>query len=345
MEAAAKTKNIIVFDGASVHDWPKLFAELKLPALPDGSVLRIVQTSWYDCEVTVYGDHVGPLLFCKPVRDSGGQAGNVVTVRPDFCLIRNQPRGPTPGSDKRNVLYGLICANVPSINTLMSEYLQLERPLMMGVLREIRDRVGQAAFPLNDITYFSSARGMVIAPPMPAVLKLSHAHAGQGKIRVETQNQFEDMRTVCALHDEYVSAEPFFPYDAGIRVQRCCGTYRVWEKIPTGAGWKSQFGGSDLREIPLTPMFKLWADECGKAFGGLDLFAVDALRKTADDGTVSYVIIELNGSACGFATSWEEDSITLAKEVHSRLSSLVASAMTSPRSRQLHNLHHMPSMK
>jgi hypothetical protein len=160
------------------------------------------------------------------------------------------------------------------------------------------------------------------------------------KIRIENQQGFEDMRTVCALHDEYLSAEPFFSYDAGIRVQRCCGTYRVWRKIPTGSGWKSQFGGSDLQEIPLTPQFKLWADECGKAFGGLDLFAVDALERKREDGTDEYVIIELNGSACGFQTnSWKEDSITLARECHARLSRVVAEAM--PKAKKLHQLASM----
>ncbi len=157
---------------------------------------------------------------------------------------------------------------------------------MLSVLREIRDRIGQEKFPLNDVTYYSNASTMIISPSMPCVLKLSHAHAGMGKIRVNDQQGFEDMRTVCSLHDEYLSAEPFFPYDSGIRVQKCVNTYRVWEKIPTGSSWKSQFGGSDLREIPLTPQFKLWADECAKAFGGLDLFAVDALKKTNKGNTI-----------------------------------------------------------
>jgi hypothetical protein len=133
---------------------------------------------------------------------------------------------------------------------------------MLGALREIRDRVGYKKFPLNEITYYSSSNTMIIAPEMPAVLKLSHAHAGQGKIKVESQTAFEDMRTVCSLHNEYLSADPFFAYTAGyqdrtiqyticlyfnffsIRVQYCCGTYRTWRKIPTGSGWKSQFGGS-----------------------------------------------------------------------------------------------------
>lgn len=123
---------------------------------------------------------------------------------------------------------------------------------------------------------------------------------------------------------DYCTAEPFFPYDSGIRVQKVCGTYRVWEKIPTGSSWKSQFGGSMLSEIECTPMFKLWADECAKTFGGLDVCAVDALKKKNADGSFSYVIIELNGTACGFQhDSWLEDSTRLATELHKRLGTLL----------------------
>jgi hypothetical protein len=32
-------------------------------------------------------------------------------------------RGPTPASDNRNTLYGLMMAGVPAINTLQSEYM------------------------------------------------------------------------------------------------------------------------------------------------------------------------------------------------------------------------------
>ena len=183
MEAPLKYKNVIVFDGSSAHNWPVLFLELGLPDLPDGYRMRIVQTSFMDSEITVYGDASGAQLSCRPVHDTLGIGKNrevTVTVQPHFVLLRNQPRGPTPSSDKRNVLYGLMSANVPSINSLMSEYCNLERPLMLGVLREIRDRVGQERFPLNEVTYHSSAACMVISPAMPAVLKLSHAHAGMG---------------------------------------------------------------------------------------------------------------------------------------------------------------------
>jgi len=91
-------------------------------------------------------------------------------------------------------------------------------------------------------------------------------------------------------------------------VQKIGDSYRVIKKIFTGSGWKSHFGGASLHEIPLTEEHKLWADECAKCFGGMDILAVDALH--GKDG--KDYIIELNDTAIGIlADRWEEDSITL----------------------------------
>lgn len=66
-----------------------------------------------------------------------------------------------PANDRRHVLYGLMMANVPAINSLMSEYMNLERPIMYGALKEIERRVGHDKFPLVPINYYSSPSGMV----------------------------------------------------------------------------------------------------------------------------------------------------------------------------------------
>ncbi len=80
---------------------------------------------------------------------------------------------------------------------------------------------------------------------------------------------FSDLSTVLALHHDYCTAEPYLEPEYGIRVQKIGSAYRVYKKIFTGSGWKSQFGGADLQVIPLTDEFKLWADECAKLFGGM----------------------------------------------------------------------------
>jgi len=108
---------------------------------------------------------LGCMLSLHPVADTAftgtGRPGPL-TIEPDFVLMRNQPRGPVPANDRRNVLFGLMMANIPCVNSAYSEYCNLERPIMYGALREIRDRVGKDKFPLHDINYYSSSTQMVV---------------------------------------------------------------------------------------------------------------------------------------------------------------------------------------
>jgi len=304
-------------DGDETHDWCTWFHNC---SLPDGSGIRVIQASWIEIEMTGYHDS-GPLLSIAPVRESENEIKRpqTLTVRPDFVLIRNQVRGPTPESDRRNILYGLMWSNVPSINSLSSEYMNLERPIMFGALTDIKKRVGRDKFPLIDQTFYSSNKQMIIAPEFPLVMKISHAHAGMGKMQVKNSDEFRDLSTIMALHHDYCTAEHFVDADYGIRVQKIGNHYRVFKKIFTGSGWKSQFGGSDLQDVPLTETYKFWADECSKCFGGMDILAVDAMH--GNDG--NDYIIELNGTAIGLHRQFvEEDSFHVRDLVLERMSAL-----------------------
>eukprot|EP01106_Pelomyxa_sp_JSP_P019336 TRINITY_DN9600_c0_g1_i1.p1 TRINITY_DN9600_c0_g1~~TRINITY_DN9600_c0_g1_i1.p1 ORF type:complete len:297 (-),score=44.86 TRINITY_DN9600_c0_g1_i1:71-961(-) len=280
---------------------------------------RIVQASWIDIAITCYSDS-GVVVSVLPVHDTDGVLKPKITsFTPHLVIIRNQPRGPTPGSDRRNVLFGLMAANVPAMNSLVSEYMNLERAIMNGALRQIETTLGHDKFPFIQQNYYSSGNDMVISPSMPCIVKISHAHRGMGKIRLENQDQWRDLATVLALHDDYCTGEPFIEAEYGIRVQKIGTHYRVMKKIYTGSGWKSQFGGADLQEIPITETYKLWVDECSKCFGGLDWLAVDAIHgKDGED-----YIIEMNGSAIGFLPGrWEEDTFFVRDMIMQRLNDL-----------------------
>mmetsp|Transcript_28319 Transcript_28319/g.39991 ORF Transcript_28319/g.39991 Transcript_28319/m.39991 type:complete len:380 (-) Transcript_28319:12-1151(-) len=312
-------RQLVVIDGDPTpnHDWCDVFEGV---ILKDGSGIRVVQASWLETEVSVFEDS-GCLMQIAPVRESERKVVRPasLTVKPDFILIRNQVRGPTPNSDKRNVLYGLLMGNVPSVNSLQSEYMNLERPIMFGALRDIAKRVGKDKFPLVPQNFYSSSQQMVISTDLPSVIKVSHAHAGMGKVKVNTHDDFRDIATVVALHSDYCTAEKFIDSEYGIRIQKIGNHYRVFKKVFTGSGWKSQFGGADLQEIPLTDTYKLWADECAKSFGGMDLLAVDALH--GKDG--KDYIIELNGTAIGFhAKSIQEDTKHVKEVVIEKLNAL-----------------------
>jgi len=161
---------------------------------------------------------------------------------------------------------------------------------------------------------------MTIAPSaFPQVIKVSHAHRGMGKALLQNYDQFRDVATIMALHSDYCTTEPFITCDYGIRVQKVFNSYRVYKKVFTGSGWKSQFGGADLQEIPLTEEYKLWVDECAKIYGGMDLLAVDALH--SKDG--KDYILELNGTAIGILPKhWQEDTMIIREEVIKKMNSL-----------------------
>uniref|UniRef100_A0A6B2L6I4 ATP-grasp domain-containing protein n=1 Tax=Arcella intermedia TaxID=1963864 RepID=A0A6B2L6I4_9EUKA len=299
-----KFRNLIVFDGNVTHNWPQLFEG---KTTKDGVPIRVVQCSWNECSCTVYPD-TGCLLTIAPIHESEGKVvrPQVLAVKPDFILVRNQPRGPTPVTDRRNTLYGLMLANVPSINSLQQMYMDLERTTMISELKAVESRLGHDVFPLVPITYYDTPERIgVWDGEFPAIIKVSHAHAGMGKAKLENMGNLQDTATILALNQSYCTVEPYIKTTEGIRVQKIGDFYRVYKKVFTGSGWKSQFGGADLQIIELTDQFKLWADECSKCYGGTDLLAIDAVI----DEHGKYHILELNGTAIGIQPQhWVEDS-------------------------------------
>eukprot|EP01080_Neovahlkampfia_damariscottae_P007795 gene7795-12269_t len=308
-----KTYQVVVFDGDKTHNWVDVFED---KTLKDGSKLRIIQTSWYDSDIVVYPD--GAMLQMSPVVESEGKfvKPKSLIVKPDFVIIRNQARGPTPDLDRKNVLLGLMMSGVPSMNSCMSEYMNLERPVMYGALKEIQKRLGDK-FPLIAVTYYSTHNGMVICEKFPSVIKVSHVHAGMGKIKVENYEAFRDVSTILALNSDYCTAEPYIEIEYGMRIEKIGNDYRAHKKIFHGSGWKSHFGNSHYEDMEMTSEFKLWADECTKIFGGLDWFAIDVAH--GKDG--KDYILELNGSAIGLAY-WKEDTIKIRDLCLKRMDSL-----------------------
>eukprot|EP01084_Bolivina_argentea_P248483 415671_1 len=246
--------NVMVMDGDRTHNWPALFDG---KTTKDGRPIQLYQASWNKVEVTTYPEyaivHMQPLhstksykdsLAIKELKDKNKGAAYInkmqsyqqptVDIKPHFLLIRNQPRGALPVTDCLNAFYGLMMANIPSINSMKAVYMNLERPIMLGALQAIEKRVGHDKFPLINATYYSSERQMVIAPQMPAVIKIAHAQVfvyiseknqincfiGMGKIKVNDQTAFRDVSTIIALNDHHCTAESFIEPEYGIRVQK-----------------------------------------------------------------------------------------------------------------------------
>eukprot|EP01121_Diplochlamys_sp_Union-15-3_P011736 TRINITY_DN342_c0_g1_i4.p1 TRINITY_DN342_c0_g1~~TRINITY_DN342_c0_g1_i4.p1 ORF type:complete len:234 (-),score=33.48 TRINITY_DN342_c0_g1_i4:393-1094(-) len=181
------------------------------------------------------------------------------TVKIDFVLLRSVSRG-IHHQDSRNLLFGLFHANVPSVNSLQSAYMCLERPTVYGALLGIQQKLGVKKFPLISQTYYPSHHEMLITPEYPLVAKVGHAHSGYGKMKFSNQQDFRDFSSVCALHGDYVTVEPFIKWDWDGRIQKIGPNYRAFKR--TSGNWKGNVGNmSVLEDLEMTSKFKNWADE------------------------------------------------------------------------------------
>ena len=206
---------LLVIDALDEYDWKEIFAGDRLS---DGRTIEVVQVGWD--RLLVCADSPGmsntpALVHVKPAADGSGGG----TIRPDFVLVRNEARGATHQEDYRGALFGLMYAGIPAVNSLESIYSFLERPIVQGELHKLQRRLGSEAFPVIAQSYFSSHHAMMYGGAFPAVLKVGHAHAGQGKMRVPNHVSTAQQRTIC-LHSQLSS-------DAAVAESRKTGRTRA----------------------------------------------------------------------------------------------------------------------
>ncbi|MFX1254335.1 MAG: hypothetical protein ACFFCZ_22175 [Promethearchaeota archaeon] len=297
---------ILAIDGND-NNWYDLFADVETQ---DGSPIQIEQTLWKNVSIASYSDRGAYLRIQKsdqPIPGTSQEENRI--IKPDLFVVRSLVRPGPALVDLRNILYGLKFGNVPCINSLHSLYCCLERPWVFSELLKIQKRLGADKFPIIEQIYYSHPREMIITPQFPIVVKMGCAHAGFGKMRLQNHNDFDDFRTVIALTQEYVTAEPFIETDYDIRIQKIGTHFRAYKRI--AMGWKGNQTTTTIEQIPVTSTYKLWIEESSKIFGGLDICALDVIHAT--DGRE--YILELNDSAIGLAPQYVEEDMRHIKKL------------------------------
>lgn len=282
-------------------------------------VFNVEQACWEDVSLTSYPETV-VVNLSQAVHPISPQQKKRRTITPNIVLIRMLCRyvGIKLGanSDFRNVLYGFLHANIPMVNSFSAVLCELERPIMMGRLKQIEKKLGKDVFTVIPQTYYSEASEMVVSPEVPFVIKYSYPHAGYGKIRIRDYHDFPDFRSIVALDNYYTQAEPLIDSEYEVRIVFIAPDYyRAHKRQSTN--WKVNFGTSNIREdIEFTPKYKMWVDEIRKEFPDIDTFCIDTI--IAKDG--KEYILEMNGSAQGFAPEHCD-------EEHTKLCELVISKL------------------
>lgn len=300
--------NLLIIDTEDFN-WPKLFE--------DTENITVEQAQWKDLEVTSYSDsgvYVDLFPADKPL--AGTKQYDKRVFKTDFVLVRNVVKEPHPSRNFTSKLLGLMHGHLPAVNSLFSIYSCLERPIVYGALQQLAQKLGKENFPVIDQTFYSNFSTAIITPPFPNVVKVGHSHSSYGKMMLQNNEEFRDLVSVIALHDDYFSAEEFIESSYELRIQKIGPHYRTFKR--TSFDWKINRTTPLIEDIELEPRYKLWVDECASLFGGLDILALDVLV-TPDD---KEIILELNDTAAGMNYKKEEDYPLIKELVTKKMNSL-----------------------
>lgn len=309
---------ILLVIQADNYSWPDI---LRGATLSDGRPLRVVQTGWGD--IHVHSDTYSSSGLCVEVKrtyggtiaDSARSNPGVMTIQPDFVLVRNEVH--TPDFDGRGRLSGFLFADLPSFNSLQSIYMFCDRAAVMGQLHRLNRMLGDA-FPMVPQHFACSHRSFMYGFTFPAVVKVGSAHAGVGKMQIRDHHQMSDFRSVLAMSPkEYCFAEPFLVGSCDLRIQKIGSHVRAFRRNDVSGEWKTNTGTAVVEELPCEPRWRVWADAAAGLFGGLDILTVDAI---VEEGTGTEYIIEVNGTSSGLHPDCAgEDNAHIAELVLARM--------------------------
>jgi ribosomal protein S6--L-glutamate ligase len=213
-----------------------------------------------------------------------------------------------PYQHHREILELIRFSGVPCVNSPMVMLDDFNRWSMLNRLKELD----------IPIVPFTAVVGSVLAnqlkPEIPLVIKVGSYHAGYGKMRITSLEQWQDMTDFVFATDGYFTIEPFIDYKRDIRCLAIGN--QIWSLARNGSRWKANSGIVDTHLINAPDILYDYTKRVVEALH-TDIIALDILE-TQDN---QYVVLESNSvpGISGFPDAVIE---AIVERVHLKISSL-----------------------
>jgi ribosomal protein S6--L-glutamate ligase len=172
-------------------------------------------------------------------------------------------------------------SQIPCVNSAEVLLKGLDRLSMLNELRTI-------GLPVVPFTAIAGPPLLSQLPPqLPSIIKVGSYHAGYGKMKLSTLEQWQDMVDFVFITEDYLTIEPYIDY---VRDVRCLAVGdQVWAMARNGSRWKANSGVVETQLIAAPPLLYDYTLRTMQHFGA-DVLALDFLE--TQDG--QYVVLESN---------------------------------------------------
>lgn len=177
--------------------------------------------------------------------------------------IRPEPRHRTALEMIR--ISGVHCVN--AAHTLLQGY---DRLSMLQTLRHC----GLPTIPFNVVTTSTLLKQAEL--PFPFVVKAGNLHGGFGKVLVDSPEQWQDIRDLLFVTEDYITVEPFIDYARDIRYLAIGAS--VWAMARKGRFWKANVETTDYALIAPEPALAAQLKHLHNYLGA-DILAIDILEE------------------------------------------------------------------
>lgn len=210
-----------------------------------------------------------------------------------------------PENRHKQILEMIKYSGLPCVNEAHTLLLGYDRLSMLNLLKKLK-------FPVIDFNISSNSNHLKNIPlQFPFVVKVGNHHGGFGKSLVTNEEQWEELKALLFIHQDYVTVEPYIEYKFDIRYLAI--NNKIWAMKRRGKYWKANALTQEFQlvktELEWEQKIKILQNEIEA-----DIVAIDILEKQNGER----VILEYNDIP-GLSGFPEDAKIELAKLVKSKL--------------------------